>query len=145
MLVYRGTWVLNAFTAFARAHVCAGTHIWWERGEGFHRKDLRVWRMATLQTLRILKILGLLLHHLQTLLMARIVVGKALCKHTTKRWFLCKWAYIYQTTGDSKWLQRGVWIARNWYEASRQQNTKAACTHTTFSLFFFGTGSDVIS
>lgn len=113
---------------------CAGTHIWWEWGEGFNRKNLSVWRMATLQILGILKILWLLLHHRQIFLMARIAMGKALCKHRTKMWFLCKKAYIYRTTGDSRWLQRGVQTIRNWYQATRQQNTKAASIHTTFFL-----------
>ena len=104
MLVYRDNWVLNAFTEFACACVCADMHIWWEWGEGFNRKDLSAWRMATSQVLRILKMLWLLLHHLQILLMTRIII-------TLQRGV--------PPTGDSPSRTSPTWVLPMGYSSSR--------------------------
>lgn len=140
MLDYRDNCVLNAFTGFECACVCRYAHsmgrrrrIQQERSE--HVKD---------GYFAVLKILGLLQPHLQVLFMARITVPKALCKHATKRWFLCKRAYIYQMSGDSNWLQRGR-HNKEWILGKRTAECQGCIhPHNILSLIF-GMGSDAFS
>lgn len=132
MLSYRDNSVLNAF---CRIWMCLCLQVC--TFDGNEEKDItgkiwgcEGWLLCSTQSIMIITTSPTMLF------MARITVPKALCKHATKRWFLCKRAYIYQMSGDSNWWQRGR-DNKEWILGKRTADCQSCLhPHNILSLIF---------